>query len=101
MSAEAGAGDPVPVIIGLAFGGMAGVARGFDPGLGVAGSAAAPGCAPAPEKDSFKRTKPSGMKIAGRLYFAWIYPSAFRSSAISTAPPAAPRRVLCDRPTNL
>ena len=34
------------------------------------------------------------------LYFAWIYPCAVRSSAHSTAPPAAPRSVLWERPTN-
>lgn len=33
--------------------------------------------------------------------FAVIYPSAVNNSAISTAPPAAPRKVLCDNPTNL
>jgi len=101
MSAEAGAGDPVPVIIGLAFGGMAGLPGDSIRDLVLPDLLRLPDVLPAPEKDSFKRTKPSGMKIAGRLYFAWIYPSAFRSSAISTAPPAAPRRVLCDRPTNL
>lgn len=34
------------------------------------------------------------------IYFAVIYPCAFNSSAQSTAPPAAPRTVLCDKPTN-
>lgn len=34
-------------------------------------------------------------------YFAVIYPCAFNNSAINTAPPAAPRTVLCDKPTNL
>ncbi len=34
-------------------------------------------------------------------YFAVIYPFLARYSAIRTPPPAAPRRVLCERPTNL
>ena len=34
------------------------------------------------------------------LYFFVIYPCAFNSSAQSTAPPAAPRTVLWDNPTN-
>ncbi len=34
-------------------------------------------------------------------YFGWIYPSALSSSAISTAPPAAPLTVLWDKLTNL
>jgi len=34
-------------------------------------------------------------------YLFRIYPSALSSSAISTAPPAAPRSVLCERHTNL
>ena len=33
-------------------------------------------------------------------YFFVIYPCAFNNSAHSTAPPAAPRNVLCDSPTN-
>ena len=32
-------------------------------------------------------------------YLAWMYLSAVRSSAVSTAPPAAPRTVLWDRHT--
>jgi len=32
-------------------------------------------------------------------YLAWMYLSAVRSSAVSTAPPAAPRTVLWDRQT--
>jgi len=32
-------------------------------------------------------------------YLAWMYFSAVRSSAVSTAPPAAPRTVLWDRQT--
>ena len=33
-------------------------------------------------------------------YFFVIYPCAFKSSAQSNAPPAAPRTVLCDKPMN-
>ena len=35
-----------------------------------------------------------------RFYFFVIYPCAFNNSAQSTAPPAAPRTVLWDNPTN-
>ncbi len=33
-------------------------------------------------------------------YLCWIRPCSFKSSAHSTAPPAAPRSVLWERPTN-
>jgi len=36
----------------------------------------------------------------GSGYFAVMYPSWVRSSAVRTAPPAAPRTVLCERATN-
>ncbi len=37
---------------------------------------------------------------SGPRYFAWMNPSAVSSSAVSTAPPAAPRTVLCESETN-
>jgi len=37
-------------------------------------------------------------QLAAR-YFAWMYPSAVSSSAVRTAPPAAPRTVLCESET--
>ena len=40
-------------------------------------------------------------KICFYTYFDTIYFLATKSSAISTAPPAAPLFVLCDKPTNL
>ena len=46
-----------------------------------------------------ERTSRASAVMAGR-YLAWMYPSAVSSSAVSTAPPAAPRTVLCERQTN-
>ena len=47
----------------------------------------------------FQQAKPI-VGIRASLYFFVIYPCALRSSAHNTAPPAAPRTVLWESPTN-
>lgn len=41
------------------------------------------------------------IKLIKLRYYLSKYPNAFNNSAVSTEPPAAPRTVLCDNPTNL
>jgi hypothetical protein len=50
----------------------------------------------APAGPGGSRTPP---KRGSTDHLAWMYPSAVSSSAVSTAPPAAPRTVLCERQT--
>ena len=55
-----------------------------------------------PALEDKKSGCPGGQPLLhAEIYFDWMYPFLHSSSASSTAPPAAPRRVLWLRQTNL